>query len=86
MPMYGAGRLESHNIREYEDAARYALASGHARFLDCLLSMAEVEWEHEAYFRSKVSGHRLTRFCPLWTQPPPKESIRAVYPERRVVA
>src|SRR5215475_3367071 len=26
-PMYGAGRLESRNIREYEAAARYAAAS-----------------------------------------------------------
>ena len=27
-PMYGAGRLESRNIREYETAARYARACG----------------------------------------------------------
>ena len=27
-PMYGAGRLESRNVREYEAAARYAAACG----------------------------------------------------------
>ena len=75
-PMYGAGRLESRNIREYETAARYARDSGHAAFIDCLLTMAEVEWEHEAYFRSRVEAHRWARRLRLWSQPPPKESIR----------
>src|SRR4029078_8326479 len=41
-PMYGAGRLESHNIREYETAARFALACSCEEFTDCLLTMAEV--------------------------------------------
>jgi demethoxyubiquinone hydroxylase (CLK1/Coq7/Cat5 family) len=75
-PMYGAGFLERGNIREYEDAAVLALLAGHSRFVDCLLEMAEVEWEHEQYFRSKVRGHRLGRFLPLWGPPPPKEAIR----------
>src|ERR1700730_6564565 len=35
-PMYGAGRLESRNIREYETAARYARSCGHTEFIDCL--------------------------------------------------
>jgi hypothetical protein len=76
LPMYGAGRLESHNVKEYEDAARYARACGHGGFVDCLLTMAEVEWEHEAYFRSKVVGHRLRRLFGLWPAPPPKAAIR----------
>jgi hypothetical protein len=50
-PMYGAGRLESRNIVEYETAARHALACGREDLIDCLLTMAEVEWEHEHYFR-----------------------------------
>src|SRR5258708_1575590 len=44
-PMYGAGRLESRNIREYEAAARHARSCGLVDFIDCLLTMAEVEWE-----------------------------------------
>jgi len=75
-PMYGAGKLESRNIREYETAARYARDSNHADFVDCLLTMAEVEWEHEYYFRSRVLQHFLgSRLC-LWPAPPPKASIR----------
>ena len=75
-PMYGAGRLESRNVREYEAAARFARDCGHGEFIDCLLTMAEVEWEHEKYFRSQVESHRLCRFIPIWQAPPPKEMIR----------
>ena len=75
-PMYGAGRLESSNVREYETAARFARECGREDLLDCLLTMAEVEWEHEKYFRSRVLTHPLGRRLTLWPQPPPKESIR----------
>lgn len=75
-PMYGAGRLESRNIREYETAARYARDTGNVSFVECLLTMAEVEWEHEAYFRSRVEAHRWARKLRLWPQPPPKDNIR----------
>lgn len=77
--MYGAGRLESRNVREYEAAARHALAAGHAEWVDCLLVMAEVEWDHEAYFRAKVERHGLGRRLPLWKAPPPKVEIRASF-------
>ena len=75
-PMYGAGRLESGNVREYEAAARFARECGREDLIDCLLTMAEVEWEHEKYFRSRVLTHPLGRRLTLWPQPPPKESIR----------
>jgi rubrerythrin len=75
-PMYGAGRLESRNIREYETAARHARDCGHHELTDCLLTMAEVEWEHEYYFRSRVLLHRFGRRLTLWPPPPPKETIR----------
>ena len=75
-PMYGAGRLESGNVREYETAARFARECGREDLIDCLLTMAEVEWEHEKYFRSRVLMHPFGRRLPLWQQPPPKESIR----------
>ena len=75
-PMYGAGRLESRNIREYETAARFARDCGTLELIDCLLEMAEVEWDHEYYFRSCVLKHRIGRRLPIWPQPPSKESIR----------
>ncbi len=79
LPLYGAGRLESRNIREYEAAARHALECGRHDWIDCLLTMAEVEWEHEAYFRSRVESHWLGRKLSLWPKPPAKESIRAPF-------
>jgi rubrerythrin len=78
-PMYGAGKLESRNVREYETAARYARDSGQLDFVECLLEMAEVEWDHEHYFRSCVLKHALGRRLPLWPAPPPKETIRRSY-------
>ena len=75
-PMYGAGRLERSNIREYEMAAQFARESNHDEMVDCLLTMAEVEWEHERYFREKIAGHFLLRIFRVWEPPPPKESIR----------
>ena len=83
-PMYGAGRLESRNIREYETAARYARDCGSLELIDCLLEMAEVEWDHEHYFRSCVLKHRVGRRLPAWPEPPPKESIRLSFKTERV--
>ncbi len=79
LPMYGAGKLESRNINEYEAAARHASRSGRAEFVDCLLAMAEVEWEHEKYFRACVERHKLGAWIPLWPATAPKETIRATY-------
>lgn len=76
LPMYGAGRLERGNIVEYETAARLAVEAGRPELADCLLGMAEVEWEHEQYFRSCVGRHRLARWVPLWPPPPPRAEIR----------
>jgi hypothetical protein len=80
LPMYGAGKLERRNIVEYEHAARYAIGCGKPEFVDCLLVMAEVEWEHEQYFRAKVLSHPLGRRLPIWPAPPPKETIRSTIP------
>ena len=77
--MYGAGMLERRNIVEYEDAARHAMACGRAHMLPCLLTMAEVEWEHEAYFRERVLGHWGAKLLPVWPAPPPRSSIRERY-------
>ena len=76
MPMYGAGKLESRNIVEYEIAARHARECGRDDLIDCLLTMAEVEWEHERYFRSCVLRHRWSKRITIWPEPPPKENIR----------
>jgi demethoxyubiquinone hydroxylase (CLK1/Coq7/Cat5 family) len=92
LPMYGAGKLERGNIVEYEEAVEYALACGREEMIECLLSMAEVEWDHELYFRSRVTGHRLLRIARLWPPAPPKSTIRARFagrlsePSREAVA
>ena len=77
--MYGAGKLERGNIVEYEHAAQYAVGCEQFEFVDSLLTMAEVEWEHEQYFRAKVLSHRLGRLLPIWPPPPPKETIRCAF-------
>jgi len=59
MPMYFAGRLESGNSVEYEDAAKFAAELGMKECVTDLLDMARVEVEHEAFFRETVAGHWL---------------------------
>lgn len=58
-PMYFAGRLESGNVKEYEDAARFAKELEMPECFDDLMEMARVEQEHEDFFRSVVARHRL---------------------------
>lgn len=58
-PMYFAGRLESGNVKEYEDAADFAKELQMSECFDELMEMARVEQEHEDFFRSVVSKHRL---------------------------
>jgi hypothetical protein len=41
--------------------------------------MAEVEWEHEKYFRSRVLVHPLGRRLRLWPEPAPKEMITETF-------
>ena len=59
MPMYFAGRLESRNSLEYEDAAALATELGMNECAEDLLDMARVEVEHEEFFKQVVAGHRL---------------------------
>ncbi len=82
VPMYGAGKLESRNIVEYETAARYARQAGCDEFVDCLLTMAEVEWDHEKYFRARVLVHPIGRRMRIWTEPPAKELIRQSFAQQ----
>lgn len=81
IPMYGAGAFEKGNVREYEDAARFAVLAGMEPIVADLLHMAEVEWDHEQYFRSKVEGHWLSGVVPLWRAPPPRPTIRVSFDE-----
>lgn len=76
-PMYGAGKLESRNIGEYETAAKYANECGQEKLIDALLTMAEIEWEHEQFFRAQIEKHFLARVIPVWKLPAPKEMIRS---------
>ncbi len=59
MPMYFAGRLESQNSAEYEEAAAFAMKLEMEDCVTDLLDMARVELEHEEFFRKVVTGHRL---------------------------
>ncbi len=59
LPMYFAGRLESKNSVEYEEAAAYAREIGMDECVRDLLDMARVETEHEAFFRETLTGHRM---------------------------
>jgi hypothetical protein len=75
-PMYGAGWIERRNVHEYLDAAAFAADAGRAELVEPLLRMAEVEWDHEHFFRAKAAGHWLCRLLPLWARLPPRESLR----------
>ena len=66
LPMYAAGKLESRNVGEYEDAARYAAECGREDLVPCFVEMARVEADHEAFFRGRVMGHRALKLFPLW--------------------
>ena len=59
MPMYFAGRLESQNSVEYEEAAVFARELGMNDCVVDLLHMARVEVEHEMFFHETVAGHSL---------------------------
>ena len=61
LPMYGAGRVERRNIVEYETAADCARRAGRAEWVLELLEMADVEREHERFFRERIEGHAWTR-------------------------
>ena len=78
-PMYGAGRLEAQNIREYELAARLAHIVPLRDLVGPILEMAEVEWDHELYFRTQAMSHGLWRVMPKWPAPPPRAEIRSAF-------
>jgi hypothetical protein len=75
-PMYGAARLEAQNIKEYELGARLAHSAGLRHFVEPMLEMAEVEWDHELYFRTQAMSRWLWRVMPKWPLPPPRAEIR----------
>jgi len=58
LPMYFAGRLESENVIEYQNAAMHAAALGLREFESDLLIMAGVEKQHEEFFLGVITGHR----------------------------
>jgi hypothetical protein len=75
-PMWGAGRIERRNVWEYVHAATYARECGHHELVEELLTMAEVEWDHEQYFRSQVEGHWLRHIVHPWPPLPPRVDLR----------
>ncbi|MGH9418611.1 MAG: hypothetical protein ACRD3J_01450, partial [Thermoanaerobaculia bacterium] len=76
-------RLERGNIVEYEEAAVFAKECGHPEMIECLLMMAEVEWEHEYFFRSKVLDHWMLRVLKVWNAPAAKGTIRERFAARQ---
>src|SRR5262244_353939 len=58
LPMYFAGRLESGNVIEYQNAAMHAAALELREFESDLLIMAGVEKQHEEFFLGVITGHR----------------------------
>ncbi len=81
MSMYGAGKLERGNIVEYEVAARFALEAGYPQFVASLLEMAEIEWDHELYFRNKSVSSAWIKYFPIWPPPSAREFIQSTYHE-----
>jgi demethoxyubiquinone hydroxylase (CLK1/Coq7/Cat5 family) len=66
IPMYFAGRLESQNDREYEEAAALAQGLGLEPLGAELKAFARLERDHEAYFLKKVAGHPALPFWKKW--------------------
>jgi demethoxyubiquinone hydroxylase (CLK1/Coq7/Cat5 family) len=65
-PMWGAGLLEADNVDQYRRAAGLAQACDREDFESALLEMAQVEDDHERYFRERVASHRLAALVPHW--------------------
>jgi demethoxyubiquinone hydroxylase (CLK1/Coq7/Cat5 family) len=59
MPMYFAGRLESQNVQEYVEAAKFAGELGLAECRAQLMEMSATEQRHEDFFKAIVQGHSL---------------------------
>jgi hypothetical protein len=83
--MYFAGRLESGNVLEYEEAAGHAARLGLNEFEADLLVMSRVEKEHEDFFLGVIAGHRLLPLMNsifkwgLAKEPDAKQTPEAVY-------
>ena len=58
-PMYCAGRLESQNTQEYDEAAEFAEKLGMEECAADMQRMSAKELEHEQYFSKTVANHRL---------------------------
>lgn len=58
-PMYFAGRLESQNVQEYVEAAKYAKELEMDDCFEEMMEMSRVEGEHEIFFSQIVARHRL---------------------------
>jgi hypothetical protein len=59
--MVAAGRLERSNVCNYDEAASLAREGGLPELVEELREMAEVEREHERYFRERTRGHAVVR-------------------------
>jgi rubrerythrin len=65
LPMLGAAILETRNVKEYDDAAAFAEQCGELALVPELRRMADVELEHESWFKERVRSHPIGRHLPL---------------------
>jgi hypothetical protein len=76
-PMYGAGRLESGNVREYETAARHARDCGHEEFVECF-----TRWGGDlVYGRRRRPKRRFENHSRAKNNPSPLPGARASRPQ-----
>ncbi len=61
-PIYFAGRLKTGNVKNYEDAARFAKELEMPECYDALVEMARVDRNTKTFFRAIVAKHR---FLPI---------------------
>ena len=73
LPMLGAAILETKNVKEYDDAVTFARDCGALHMVEPLQRMADVELEHERWFKARVRSHRFGRHLPL----PPSTRLEA---------
>jgi demethoxyubiquinone hydroxylase (CLK1/Coq7/Cat5 family) len=59
MPMYFAGRLESQNVQEYVEAAKWARELEMEDCVELMMEMSDTEQRHEDFFKAVVQKHKL---------------------------
>jgi hypothetical protein len=87
LPMYFAGRLESGNVNEYVELKRLLNEAGHSEWDSAVITMTNVEKEHEIFFAEAVAGHwMLPLFSTLFRWSPTRSFNRWEIPSTETLA